>query len=186
MDTENVTPVSEELTSPRFDTVATNRAHPVVPLSSTSQGGRGRDVLAGIRHARPAVLVVGAILLAAVIVAAATAIYRQQQSPLVTGSAQGEDSTPANAPVEDESLKESNTPPARRRANVRSTAPSVPLQRVPETSDREEVLGTIRQILQERSRSRGDREEREDRRGKGDGKHGGKDKRGRGKDGDDH
>jgi|SRR5687768_3293240 len=181
MDTENATPDSEDLSSPRFDTLATNRAHAVVPLSSTAQGGQGRDLLSAIRHARPAVLVGGAILLAAVIVAAAT-IYKQQQSPLVTGSAQGVESTPANAPVEENI----NTPPARRPANVRSTAPSVPLQRVPDTADREEVLGAIRQILQERSRSRGDREEREDRRGKHRDKDGGKGKRGRGKDGDDH
>ncbi|MEO8433945.1 MAG: hypothetical protein ABI596_03555 [Pyrinomonadaceae bacterium] len=181
MNTENVTPVSDELSSPRFDTLATNRAHPVVPLSNTSQGMRGRGgLLSGIRHARPAVLVVAAIL-ATVIVAAATAIYKHQQSALVTGSAQGVDS---NAPAVILPAEISNpVPEPLRRANVRST--SIPLRRVEEPAGRAEVLGTIRQILQERSRSRGEREEKNDRRGKQGDKHGGKNKRG-GQDGDDH
>lgn len=188
MENDNATPAAEELTTPRFDTLTTNRAHPVVPLSDTPEAVRRPGILSGILRARPAVLVVAAILLAAVIVAAATAIFRQHQSAVVTGSAQGLDSSAptASQPVEDASLRRVNTT-ARRRANLRSTAPTVPLETVPGPAVRDEVLGTIRRVLQERSRSRlvrEEKEEKDDRRGKHGDKHDGKDKRG--KDGDGH
>ena len=185
MENDNVTPVAEELTSPHFDTLTTSRAHPVVPLGAAPEVTRGRGILSGIRHARPAALIVAAILLAAVLVAAAE-IYRGQQSMLATGSVQGLDSTTAaSQPVEDAAAKRVDTS-ARRRPTIRSSAPSMPVATVPQPVVRDEVLGTIRQVLQERSRSRGEREEKDDHRGKHGDKHGGKGKHGHGKDGDDN
>jgi hypothetical protein len=175
MDSNNITRSSEELTSPRFDTVATNRAHPVVPLSNTAGSTRGRGILSAMRRVRPAVLVMASVLVAAVIVGAATAIYRHQQSSLAPGS--------AVAPVAilaTEEASSTSLPAAKRRANPEAATPPVPLRRVAESPDRKEVLETIRELMKERSRSRGER----------DGKHRdrerGRHKRGRDRDGDDN
>ena len=155
------------LTSPRFDTVATSRAHSVVPLADGAGSAPAGHRWMGMRRGPLAVVIAAAVLGAAVMVGAATLLYKPQQSTTAPVTPVSVSNDPARRLAAEEASSRRNVTPApapRRRANTESVTPPVRPVVISEPASGEQVLGRIREMLADRARSRGEnRRERRDR-----------------------